>query len=119
VVAGEVRKLAERSVTSVESIREIIAGVQDETKAAISATGEGLRQASEVGDLMTATTAMLEDSISTSQRQKLAADQIDAAIRNIRDEHGTLTTRMTGQRMRLIEQIEELAAAMDIDGAAP
>jgi methyl-accepting chemotaxis protein len=38
VVAAEVRKLAERSMHSTESIREIITGVQDETNATIMAT---------------------------------------------------------------------------------
>jgi methyl-accepting chemotaxis protein len=119
VVAGEVRKLAERSVASVESIRAIIAGHQDETKAAISATGAGIQQAREVGELMTTTTAMLGESIAVSQQQKSAADRVDAAIRNIRDDYAALTTRMTAQRISLIEGFEELAAAMDVDRAAP
>src|SRR5204863_354648 len=51
VVASEVRKLAERSIRSTESIREIIAGVQDETNATIMATEQGAKQAREVGDL--------------------------------------------------------------------
>ena len=41
VVASEVRKLAERSIRSTDSIREIIAGVQDETNATIMATEQG------------------------------------------------------------------------------
>ena len=52
VVASEVRKLAERSMRSTESIREIISGVQDETNATILATEQGTRQAREVGELM-------------------------------------------------------------------
>jgi hypothetical protein len=119
VVAGEVRRLAERSVASTESIREIIAGVQGETSATIVAAEQGIRQAREVGTLMTSTTAMLEDSIIVNRQQKLAADQIDAAIRHIRDEHGSLTVTMTAQRMRLIDRIEALAAEMVIDGTVP
>jgi methyl-accepting chemotaxis protein len=115
VVAGEVRRLAERSVASTESIRGIIASVQDETSATIVAAEQGIRQAREVGALMTSTTAMLEDSIMVSRQQKSAADQIDAAIRRVRDEHGSLTTNMTGQRMRLINRIEALAADLDVD----
>ena len=41
VVASEVRKLAERSIRSTESIREIITAVQDETNATIMATERG------------------------------------------------------------------------------
>src|SRR5439155_1399453 len=45
VVASEVRKLAERSIHSTESIREIIAAIQDETNATIMATEQGATQA--------------------------------------------------------------------------
>ncbi len=119
VVAGEVRRLAERSVASTGSIREIIASVQDETGATIVAAEQGISQAREVGALMASTTAMLEDSIIVSRQQKLAADEVDAAIRRVRDEHGSLTVTMTGQRMRLIDRIEALAADMDIDRTRP
>src|SRR5438132_14021680 len=44
VVAAEVRKLAERSVRSTDSIRQIIASVQDETNATILANQQGTRQ---------------------------------------------------------------------------
>jgi methyl-accepting chemotaxis protein len=113
VVAEEVRRLAERSVASTESIREIITSVQDETNATIMATDQGTRQAREVGELMTSTTTMLEDSIIVSQQQKMAADEIDAAIRQIRDEHGSLTVGMTAQRRRMIDRIEGLIADMN------
>ena len=55
VVAAEVRKLAERSIDSTESIRQIIASVQDETNSTIMATEQGTRQAREVGELMAST----------------------------------------------------------------
>ena len=101
------------------SIRKIIASVQDETGATIVAAEQGINQAREVGALMASTTAMLEESIVVSRQQKLAADEIDAAIRRVRDEHGSLTVTMTGQRMRVIDRIEALAADMDIDRARP
>ena len=76
VVAAEVRKLAERSMDSTESIREIIGSVQDETNATIMATEQGTRQAREVGELMASTATMLEESILATQQQKSAADQV-------------------------------------------
>jgi len=84
VVAAEVRKLAERSVHSTDSISVIITGVQDETNATIMATEDGTRQAREVGDLMTSTATMLEQSILATQQQKSAADQVGTAIQQIR-----------------------------------
>ena len=53
VVAAEVRKLAERSVQSTHSIREIITAVQDETNATIMAAEQGSLRTREVADLMT------------------------------------------------------------------
>jgi methyl-accepting chemotaxis protein len=79
VVAAEVRKLAERSVHSTDSIGVIITGVQDETNATIMATEEGTRQAREVADLMGSTATMLEQSILATQQQKSAADEVGAA----------------------------------------
>jgi len=119
VVAAEVRRLAERSVDSTESIREIITSVQDETNSTVLATGQRARQVREVGELMTSTTTMLKDSILLSQQQKSAADQIDTAVQQIRDEHDALTARMRAQRIRLAERIEALIADIDISRAAP
>jgi hypothetical protein len=61
---------------------------------------------------------MLVESIVLSQQQKSAADQIDAAVRQIRDEHDALAIRMKGQRMRLVDRIEALVADIDINRGA-
>ena len=112
VVAAEVRKLAERSVQSTESISVIITGVQDETNATIMATEQGMRQAREVGELMTSTTSMLEQSILATQQQKSAADQVDAAIQQIREAADQLAAEQaqwaaTSERLeKLVEEIE-------------
>ena len=95
VVAAEVRKLAERSMHSTESIREIIASVQDETNATIMATEQGTRQAREVGELMASTATMLEESILATQQQKSAADQVAAAIVQIRAAADQLAAEQT------------------------
>ena len=74
VVASEVRKLAERSVRSTESIREIVTAIQDETNATIMATEQGARQARDVGELMRSTAGVLDDSIQATEQQKDAAE---------------------------------------------
>ena len=76
VVASEVRKLAERSIRSTESIHEIVAAVQDETNATIMATEQGAKQAREVGELMRSTADVLDESIRATDQQKEAAEQV-------------------------------------------
>jgi methyl-accepting chemotaxis protein len=95
VVASEVRKLAERSVHSTDSIKVIITGVQDETNATIMATEQGAQQAREIGAMMTSTATMLSESILATQQQKSAADQVDAAIAQIRAAADQLAAEQT------------------------
>src|SRR5579859_3005871 len=114
VVATEVRRLAERSTSSAESIGEIIAAVQDETNATIMATEEGSRQAREVGELMSSTSTMLGESILATQQQKSAADQVDSAIQQIREAADQLTSDQT-QWVANSERLEGLLG--DLEGA--
>ena len=113
VVASEVRKLAERSLRSTESIREIISGVQDETNATILATEQGTRQAREVGELMGSTATMLEESIFATQQQKSAADQVSTAMVQIRESAGQLATE---QELRLAsaESVDDLVRKLEL-----
>jgi methyl-accepting chemotaxis protein len=112
VVAAEVRKLAERSVHSTDSISVIITGVQDGTNATIMATEQGTRQAREVGDLMTSTATMLEESILATQQQKSAADQVDLAIQQIREAADQLAEEQSqwsvtaGRLETLVDELE-------------
>jgi methyl-accepting chemotaxis protein len=112
VVAAEVRKLAERSLRSTESIREIISGVQAEANATIIATAQGAHQAGEVGDLMAATTSMLEESILATQQQKSAANQVAGAIVQIREAAGQLAAEQT-QRAATSERLETLVEELE------
>jgi methyl-accepting chemotaxis protein len=114
VVAAEVRKLAERSLRSTESIAVIVAGVRDETNATIMATEQGTRQAREVGELMTSTATMLEESLLAAQQQKAAADQADASILQIRQGADQLAGAQS-QRASTAERLESLVD--DIEAA--
>jgi methyl-accepting chemotaxis protein len=112
VVAAEVRKLAERSMQSTESIAMIISAVRDETDATIMASGKGSRQAREVANLMTSTAAMLAESILTTQQQKSASDQVGAAINQIREAADQLAAHQT-QWQAISERLEALVGELD------
>jgi methyl-accepting chemotaxis protein len=116
VVAAEVRKLAERSIASTESIREIIGSVQDETNATIMATEQGTRQAREVGELMASTATMLDESILATQQQKSAADQVAEAIVQIRasaDQSAAEQMHRAATSRRVEELVAELERSLD------
>jgi methyl-accepting chemotaxis protein len=122
VVAAEVRKLAERSVHSTESIAEIISAVRDETNATIIATEQGSRQAGEVADLMTSMMAMLEESIVTTAQQRAASEQVDASISEIREAANHLATRQAlweATSERLDALVTELEGALQAPEARP
>src|ERR1019366_2835785 len=115
----EVRKLAERSVRSTDSISVIITGVQDGTNATIMATEQGTRQAREVGQLMASTATMLEESILATQQQKSAADQVDSAIQQIREAADQLAaeqSQWTATAGRLETLVDELDCALRESG---
>jgi methyl-accepting chemotaxis protein len=84
VVAAEVRKLAERSLESTASIRDIVETIRGETNATILATEQGTRQTREVALLMEHTAEMLDQSVGSVDHQKAAAEQVAAAMAQIR-----------------------------------
>ena len=117
VVAAEVRKLAERSVRSTDSISVIITGVQDETNATIMATEEGTRQAREVGELMTVDRRPCSRSPSSppSSRSPLLT-RWTRAIQQIREAADQLATEQaqwaaTAERLEtLVDELESAPA---------
>jgi methyl-accepting chemotaxis protein len=112
VVASEVRKLAERSIRSTDSIREIIAAVQDETNATIMATEQGAKQAEEVAELMRSTAEVLDDSIRATEQQQDAAGQVAGAMIEIRAAAEQLATEQS-ERVAAAQAVEQLVVALD------
>jgi methyl-accepting chemotaxis protein len=112
VVAAEVRKLAERSMHSTESIRAIITAVQDETNSTIIATEKGTRQAREVGEMMSFTAAILEESFVATQQLKSAADQAECAMMQIRQAADQLAAEQL-QRAASSDRLAKLVHELD------
>jgi methyl-accepting chemotaxis protein len=113
VVAAEVRKLAERSMQSTESIREIVAAVRDETNATIMATQQGTRQAQEVAGLMTSTMSMLDDSLRASQQQQAATEQLASAIVQIRAAAAEVSSGPNTGHIPAMKKVEALTEKLE------
>ena len=112
VVASEVRKLAERSVRSTETIREIVTAIQNETNATIMATEQGARQAQDVGELMRSTAGVLDDSIQATEQQKDAASQVTSTMLEIRKAAEELAGDQR-QRAAVTEQVDALVSELE------
>ena len=76
------------------------------------ATEQGTRQAREVGELMTSTAGMLEESILATQQQKSAADQVAAAMVQVRQAADRLAAEQA-ERVVTAERVDELVAELD------
>ncbi len=107
VVAAEIRKLAERSGRSTESIREVITRVQDATNSTILSNERGASQADEIADLMQRSTSDLEDSRLAAEQQRAAAEQVAEALGGIRSAVQKLSTEEQG-RVATTQQVEDL-----------
>ncbi|MGX6448884.1 methyl-accepting chemotaxis protein [Patulibacter sp. S7RM1-6] len=112
VVAGEVRKLAERSSRSTESIKRIVARVQDGTNATILATEDGTKKADLIADLMHSSIPELDESLHATEQQRDAAEQVAAALAEIRGAVEQLSAEQ-GARIETTARVEQLAADLD------
>jgi hypothetical protein len=123
VVASEVRKLAERSVRSADSIKGIISTLQDDTNATILATERGSKQASEVVELMHSTGEELDETLRATEQQRSAADQVSQAMSEIRSAAQQLAAEQdrrletTEQVEKLVEQLEQTLARVGLSSA--
>jgi Sec-independent protein translocase protein TatA len=91
VVAAEVRKLAERSVKSTDSIREIVESIQNEANATIMAT---------------------EESIRATEQQRAAAEQATTAMSEIRTAAQELAAGQQ-QGVATAERVDDLTARLE------
>ncbi len=111
VVAAEVRTLAERSLRSTGSIREIVLAIQSETNSTIMATEQGTYHAAAASELMSEAGDLLDSSILATQQQKSAADQVAAAMAQIRDAADQLAGEQE-RRALVAERVEHLAEGL-------
>jgi methyl-accepting chemotaxis protein len=91
VVANEVRKLAERTIHSTESIRDIVTGIQERSNATILAT---------------------EQSLGATDQQKDAAEQAAATMQEIRGAAEQLAGEQQ-RRAELADQVEGLVSELE------
>ncbi len=114
VVAAEVRKLAERSVESTASIREIVADVQGEVDATIEATQHGAHEARDVAELMASTAAMVGDAVLATEQQKAAAQQLAGAMAQIRAAAELVETDPS-HTIQATDELSEIAKQMEAE----
>jgi uncharacterized phage infection (PIP) family protein YhgE len=91
VVASEVRKLAERTVQSTESIREILTGIQEKSNSTILAT---------------------EQSIAATDNQKVAAEEAASTMVEIRRAAEQLAAEQQ-QRSGTADRVDELVKRLE------
>lgn len=112
VVASEVRDLAQRTVSSTDSIRQIVESVQNDSHATILATERGSKQAETVVDLMRDAVQELERSLRASEDQKDAIAQFAETMVDLR----AAATQFAAEQDRSVqraERMQRLAAELE------
>jgi len=123
VVAGEVRRLAERSRASAEEIAALVTEIQAAISASVMATEQGTKQVEigvelargveqalqEIVEMIEKTTQTAKEISLATQQQRSANDQVVAVIRGITDSAREAAEGMK-QASSLVTQLTALAA---------
>jgi len=123
VVAGEVRRLAERSRASAEEIAALVTEIQAAISASVMATEQGTKEVEigaglargvekglhEIVEMIEKTTQTAKEISLATQQQRAASDQVVAVIRGIADSARESAEGMQ-QASSLVTQLTTLAA---------
>jgi methyl-accepting chemotaxis protein len=123
VVAGEVRRLAERSRASAEEIAALVTEIQAAISASVMATEQGTKEVEtgvelgrgmekalqEIVEMIEKTTQTAKEISLATQQQRSASDQVVAVIRGIADSAREAAEGMK-QASSLVTQLTTLAA---------
>jgi methyl-accepting chemotaxis protein len=130
VVAGEVRRLAERSRASAEEIAALVTEIQAAISASVMATEEGTKEVEagvglargvekalqEILEMIEKTTQTAKEISFATQQQRAASDQVVAVIRGIADNAREAAEGMK-QASSLVTQLTTLAAGFKEEAA--
>jgi methyl-accepting chemotaxis protein len=109
VVADEVRRLAERSKSSVAEIDRIVKGTQSETHATVMAMEKGAKQMQTGLDLMQRVADSCTQVRLTTQQQRSATEQVVSAM-----EQMTVSSRQISATAQEIAAAAGQAAQLDV-----
>jgi methyl-accepting chemotaxis protein len=125
VVAGEVRRLAERSKHAAAQITAIVGQIQSETAAAVQESAAGCQEAAAGGELVQGVAAVLDriservdettiaaNEISTAtEQQRVASTQVASAMTEVAESVRTSAAE-SAQAAAAVAQLDELSAAL-------
>lgn len=106
VVASEVRRLAEKTRESTETIRGIIGEIQSATSSSVEATEQGSREVEKWKETIRLSSAAFSEIIETIERTSEASAQISLATHQ-----QTSANEQVVQAMRQIEEMVRLTAS--------
>jgi len=122
VVAAEVRRLAQRSLQSTDSIRDLVREVAQGTTATVLATEDGLRQVGAASALLDETANQLDDALLAAEQQRSAAAQVTAAVTQIQvaaDELREDGAKAAATAQRIGDETRDLVAMLTVLGGGP